>query len=111
VFVIERRGFQEYQPETWLLDPGGAVHAVIRRVNSYPARFELLRPEGDRLGMISPPKNVKSGAFVTRDQHGRQLAVMAASGRRWVLRVEPGAPPLLRDLTLAFLFDSARLQM
>jgi hypothetical protein len=111
VFVIERRGFAEYEPETWLLDPGGTAHAVIRRVSWYPARFELLRADGDRLGTIRPPDNVKSGAFVTRDQHGRQLAVMAASGRRWVLRVEPGTPPLLRDLSLAFLFDSARLQM
>lgn len=111
LFVVERRGFGRYEPETWLLDPGGTARAVIRRVDWYPAKYELLRADGRLVGRISTPRGTRSGVYVSRDEHGRQLAVMAASGRRWVLRIEPQTSPLLRDLTLAYLFDSARLHL
>lgn len=111
VFSIERRGFTGYEPETWLLDTGWTPQAVIRRVEAMPARFELLRADGEPLGTIATMEGLRSGAFVTRDTEGRRLAVMAAYGRRWVLRVEPATPPPLRDLTVAFLLDAARLQL
>ncbi|MGH3377779.1 MAG: hypothetical protein ACRDP6_23900 [Actinoallomurus sp.] len=111
VFGVERRGFADHEPETWLLDTGWTPQAVVRRVGALPAAaFELLHADGSPLGTMSAPPGMSSGAFVTRDAEGRQHAVMAAYDGKWVVRVEPGAPPLLRDLTLAFLLDVTRLQ-
>lgn len=111
MFAVERRGLADHEPETWLLDTAWIPQAVVRRVGVLPSRFELLGADGRSLGTISPPEGLRSGAFVTRDGGGRQVAAMAAYGRRWVVRVEPGVPPLFRDLTLAFLLDATRLQM
>ena len=111
VFVLEGRGSADWEPETWLLDTGWTPQAVIRRVEWFPARFELLGTGGEPLGTIAPPEGLRSGAFAIRDRDGRQVAVIAAYSRRWIVRVEPGVPPLLRDLTLAFALDAARLQM
>lgn len=109
LFAIERRGLGAYEPETWLLDTGGIPQAVVRRVAWFPPAFELLGAGGDRLGTIRTAEGARSGAFVARDPDGRQVAVMAAYDRRWVLRVERDTPPRLRDLTLTFLFDADRL--
>jgi hypothetical protein len=111
LYALERRNFRAYEPETWLLDPGGTTRAVIRRVHWYPATYELLRPDGGRLGRIATLPGAKSGCFAGHDEHGREFAVMALSGRGWLVRIEPNTPPLLRDLTVAFLFDSGRLQI
>ena len=111
MFVVERRGFADHEPETWLLDTGWTPQAVVRRVESMPPRFELLCADGTPLGTLGVPVGVRSGAFLTHDTEGRQHAVMATYGRKWVVRVEPGTPPLLRDVTLAFLLDAARLLM
>jgi len=111
MFVVERRSFADHEPETWLLDIGWIPQAVVRRVATLPSRHELLHADGTPLGTIGTPDGLRSGAFVTRDAEGRQHAVMAGYGRKWVVRVEPGTPPLLRDLTLAFLLDATRLLM
>jgi hypothetical protein len=109
VFAVERRSFADHAPETWLLDTSWIPQAVIRRTDLLPARFELLGTDGGAIGTINTYEGLRSGAFVTRDAEGRQCAVMAAHGKRWVVRVEADVPPLLRDLTLAFLLDLARL--
>lgn len=111
MFAIEDRSFAEYEPETWLLDVGRMPQAVIRRLDVLPRRFELLRADGVALGVISTYEGLRSGAYVTLDAEGRRVASMAAHGRRWVVRVEHGTPPLLRDLTLVFLLDVGRLQL
>ncbi len=110
-FVLERRGFRAYEPETWLLDPVGTPQAVIRRVAWFPSAYELLRADGNPLGAIRTPQDARSGAFEAWDEGGRPLAVMAAGGREWMLRVEPGTPGPLADLLLGFLFDVRRLSL
>jgi hypothetical protein len=111
LFVIERRSFADFEPETWLLDFGGTTLAVVRRTQRYPTAFELLDRDGNRFGTMRLPDGVRSGAYEARGADGGRAAVMAAYGRRWVLRVEPGATPVFRDLMLAFVFDAARLHM
>ena len=106
LFIIERRAFGEYDPEAWLLDPAGTPQAMIRRTG--PAEFTLARADGAALGTIH--RTVRTSVCTARDQNGDQRAAMAAANRTWVLRIEPGTPPLLRDLYLAFLYDAHRLQ-
>lgn len=110
-FVLERRGFREYEPETWLLDPGGTPQAVIRRVAWFPAAYELLRADGSPLGTIRTPAGQRYGAFEAWDDGGRPVAVMAAGRPEWLMRVEPGTPDALADLLLGFCFDVRRLVM
>ncbi len=104
-FVIERRAFGEHDPEMWLLNPAGSPQAMIRRTGM--GEFALLRADGKALGTL---RRTDVGVYTAVDQDGREYAAMAAADRTWVLRVEPDTPPILADLTLAFLFDAKRLQ-
>ena len=92
-FVIERRAFGEYDPETWLLDPAGTPQAMIRRTGM--GEFALLRADGKALGTLSRP-------YGRRRLHGRgpgrdgSTRPWPPADRTWMLRVEPDTPPMLR---------------
>jgi hypothetical protein len=106
LFVFHRIPAGSFTPETAVLDPGGPVRAIIRRVREYPGAFLLLAADGRQLGSIEQSGGL-AAAYTLRDEHGRETGRLVCHWRMWTLQVEDGSP--LRDLALAFAADAYRL--
>lgn len=109
LFLLEYRSDQEYQPEAILLGLDGTARAVIRLLAVLPARYQFLDPEGGPLGSVKTIPGAKWGAYVVRDQSGREIARVAQRFWRIAVRIEPTASPAHRDLALAFVFAIPRM--
>lgn len=101
LMFIEIRTNKEQEPEYVLLDTSGTPHVLIRRLSPYPLHYSMLRPGGEPIGSAKPALGKFGGTLLVRDAGGRPVSTGAATGRRWVLRVEEPATPLLRDASLA----------
>jgi hypothetical protein len=105
LFSVERRG-----GGLWLISTDGEDEAVIRLPNGpfLPAKgIGVFRADGGAIGTIAPASGVSHGVYTVRDGHGTGIGVAARyKSRTWALRTAGAAPPLLRDMAMAFLFES-----
>ncbi|QKW39593.1 hypothetical protein HUT06_40825 [Actinomadura sp. NAK00032] len=95
-----------------VLDPGGRLTVVVRRVGHAEPRLRLLVPDGAPLGEIAPYPGTEDhpgAAFRVTTGTGETAAVVVAEFLRWTV-VFPGEPPEpLRHAVMAFAFDALRL--
>ncbi|WP_433465012.1 hypothetical protein [Spirillospora sp. CA-128828] len=107
VMLLEHRSDAALEPETVLLDPSGAPRMIVRR--NGVGRFRLLDATGAELGSARAPRGVRTPALEVRDGEGRQIAMTAKRGPKWVLRVQEEAPQPLRDAALVLALVQSRI--
>lgn len=99
---LEHRSDRGLHPEHVLLDPSGTPRLLIRPdTERGPFRYRLLDPAGAGVGTAGPAENGNMTTLEVRDAGDRPAATAAKLRRRRVLRIEDGAPPLLRDAAIA----------
>lgn len=103
LFAVERRG-----KELWLISSEGADEAFLwLPPTSSPRETSLFRADGSSIGTIALDPRTVTGVYALRDGHGNGIGVAARyTSRTWVLRIAGTAPPLLRDMAMAFFFES-----
>ncbi|TDC55962.1 hypothetical protein E1281_09680 [Actinomadura sp. KC345] len=99
---VEHRSDRGLRPEHVLLDPSGVPKLLIRPdTERGPFAYRLLDPAGAVVGSAGPAEGRNMTTQEVRDGDGTLVATSAKLRRRRVLRVEQGAPPLLRDASIA----------
>ncbi|QFG24714.1 hypothetical protein [Actinomadura sp. WMMB 499] len=107
LMLLEHRSEKRLEPETVLHDPSGVPRLLIRRTDG--TRFRILDAGGTELGTAAPAGDGGVLSMEVRDADGKVVAEAAGRGlTKWVLRVEPDAPPPLRDAALALAFIQLR---
>ncbi|TDC87315.1 hypothetical protein [Actinomadura sp. 7K507] len=99
---VEHRSDRGLHPEHVLLDPSGAPTLLIRPdTERGPFFHRLLDPTGGVLGTAGPAEGRNMTTLEVRGGDGATVATAAKLRGRRVLRIEQGAPPLLRDASIA----------
>ncbi|WGP14342.1 hypothetical protein [Streptomyces sp. SH5] len=99
---VEKRGTRKSLPELVVWEPSGGGHVIRPTSGHSPGHYTLSAFDGTPVGTVEPFAGTKWGAYAFKDLQGVVRARSVCRMPEWVLRLEPGAPPLFLRLALAF---------